>query len=222
LDITTKELEFLNKHLTPDWEEMAVPNFRILIKTHKKVLAGRPIAGAWNWISTPFSKYLSKKLRPLIEKTFPFFLRDTKAFVQRIDMLRQQGVKKGSHRLCIADVKAMYPSIDIKFGLKALQSYLLETQKMSRKMVGFICDMAEMVLTSNVVQFGGEFFLQKKGTAMGTNFAPEYAYTVYWAIEKLIFNEIQLNSRPRKMSTSFGIVKYYGRYIDDLFLVLEI
>jgi hypothetical protein len=57
---------------------------------------------------------------------------------------------------------------------------------------------------------------------MGTNFAPEYAYMVYWAVEKRVFKEIQLNTRPRRLSTEFGIVKYYGRYIDDLFLVLEV
>jgi hypothetical protein len=37
-------------------------------------------------------------------------------------------------------------------------------------MIEFLCDMAEIILKSNVVQFEGEFFLQVKGTAMGTNF----------------------------------------------------
>jgi hypothetical protein len=41
-----------------------------------------------------------------------------------------------------------------------------------------------LVLTTNIVQFEGEFFLQIKETAMSTNFAPKYVYMVYWAIKK--------------------------------------
>jgi hypothetical protein len=221
IDITAKEKEFLIGHLKPNLKEVAVPGFRILMKTHKKVLAGRPIAGAWNWITTPYSKYLSKKLRPIIEKTYPFFIRDSKQFVQQLDILRQHGVKKGTHLLAVADIKSMYPSIDMDFGLKSLKEYLLESKVFHLEMIQFLCAIADLVLRSNIVQFGSEFYLQIKGTAMGTNFAPEYAYMVYWAIEKQVFRDVRLNTRPKNMFSEFGTFRYYGRYIDDLFMVLD-
>jgi hypothetical protein len=162
----------------------------------------------------------------MIGKTFPFFIKDSKSFIQKLEMLRQLGIKKHSHILATADVKSMYPNINIDFGLSAFKKYLIKCSQFSYEMIQFLCELAELVLTTNIVQFEGEFFLQIKGTVMGTNFAPKYAYMVYWAIEKQVFQNVQLNMRFKNLSMQkqqgLGILKYYGRYIDDLFMVLKV
>jgi hypothetical protein len=88
LDITNKEKEFLSKYLSPNLDEITISNFRILLKTYKIVLAGSPIAKAWNWVTTLFSKYFSKKLQLLIKNIFSFFIRNTKVFIQKIEMFK--------------------------------------------------------------------------------------------------------------------------------------
>jgi hypothetical protein len=87
----------------------------------------------------------------MIEKTFPFFIKDFKSFIQKLEMLRQLGIKKHSHILATADVKSMYPNINIDFSLSAFKKYLIECSQFSCEMIQFLCELAELVLTTNIV-----------------------------------------------------------------------
>lgn len=221
LPFTQKERDFLASHmLHMDLKTAALPQFRILIKTHKKVLAGRPIAGAWKWITTPLSQFLSKVLRSLLQKTHPTMIVDTRDFISSLESLhRQHLLSPGSYLLATADIKAMYPSIDIEFGLRAMRRFLLTFTNWSDLTLRLLCFLARKILTTMAVKFGNDVFLQVRGTAMGTNFAPEYAYMVYWEIERQVFPGW---CQGIWTTASHQIpVCWYGRYIDDLFFVIK-
>ena len=60
-------IKTLDKYLDKAFHaSITVPRFYCLAKIHKPVLAGRPIAGATNWITTPLSKTLSHVLKPFV------------------------------------------------------------------------------------------------------------------------------------------------------------
>ena len=69
--------------------------------------------------------------------------------------------------------------------------------------------MMHLILVLNNFIFNNEFFLQIKGTAMGTRAAPNYANIFMGAFErKYIYN-----------SKYYTHIWFYCRYIDDIFLI---
>lgn len=71
----------------------------------------------------------------------------------------------------------------------------------------------EWILNSNVFVFQDKLFHQKRGTAMGASFAPNYAclFLGLWE-EKLILVPSNLHGDR---------IIWYGRYIDDLIFFLQ-
>ena len=74
------------------------------------------------------------------------------------------------------DVASLYTSIPHEYGLKAL-GYFLTTfkEEMNPRFNNqFVLDAADFILKNHSLTFDSMFFLQLKGTAMGTVFAPTY------------------------------------------------
>jgi hypothetical protein len=113
-----------------------------------------------------------------------------------------------------ADVESLYPSIDIKDGLKALRLALIEYNKdistdsdneFDITEIDFIVDLTTWVLNNNYFQFGlNTIWKQIKGTAMGTPVAVTFACIYLGILEKEAFS---------KMRTYPFVI--YKRYIDD-------
>ena len=82
----------------------------------------------------------------------------------------------------------------------------------------FIIESSLLILNNNYFEFNSEYYLQKKGTAMGTKFAPVYANLV------LGFLEISLK---RKVEDKVGteraeeIMNNYFRFLDDIFIIWD-
>ncbi|CAH2329718.1 Hypothetical predicted protein, partial [Pelobates cultripes] len=74
----------------------------------------------------------------------------------------------------------------------------------------FILEGIRIILTNNFFWFQGTFYLQIRGTAMGTKFAPSYAnlFMAYWE-ETHVFSEHPWVSN----------LVSYRRYIDDIFFI---
>ena len=86
------------------------------------------------------------------------------------------------------DVTSLSTSIPHEYGLKAL-GYFLKTFKdeMNPRFNNqFILDAADFILKNNSSTFDSMFFLQLKGTAMVTVFAPTYANLT------MAYHEIQI------------------------------
>jgi hypothetical protein len=179
-DRSSTDTQFVNWLLPQTMDGFTIPKFRLLVKTHKKVWKGRPIAGAWNWVTTAASKYISHLLQPAVRR-IPTVVKDSdticKAIKNRVSSSFhwQRSPPKGKLLLASADVESMYPNIPLQEGLRALSWFTNNNP--------VVLELAHWVLTSSCVQFGSLVYKQVMGTAMGTNFAPEYANIVMWYAE---------------------------------------
>ena len=223
-----------------------IPGFRLLYKNHKTPMGTRPIAGASNWISTLASKWLSQYLLPLVRK-IPVRLEDTPDLQRRLKKIQESCKTRFEnpelYELMVgtADVTAMYPSIPLDEGRTALRWFLRQHGK-PKDEIDFVVALASWILTTMLVQLGPYAFEQTVGTAMGTNFAPEYANIVMFYHEAralpLIFrdtsvfkphDQVKFYLDPPRKKDDPPMTKRYGnlsitligyfRFIDDIFLV---
>lgn len=188
----------LEKALTND----SIPHFYILAKIHKPTLQGRPIAGAHSWITSPLSKLLcwilSKKIESLKWK---HLLKNSYSLIQEAEKLSFK-----NPILVTIDIKSLYPSMDHSLTIEALENTL---QFDSRLEKDFIRDATRLILKNSFVQYNQQVYLQTKGTAMGTNVAPQLAniYVTY---------TIERNRKLARYKNKLGL---WRRFLDDILLI---
>ncbi|CAJ0965705.1 unnamed protein product [Ranitomeya imitator] len=108
------------------------------------------------------------------------------------------------------DVNSLYTSIRHQDGIESVMSFLSTHTNFSIQQQKFCKDLLTIVLTRNCFIFEDQFFIQRKGTAMGSNMAPPYA--------NIFMDHFELTyvyTHPSFMSH----VIYWRRYIDDVFLI---
>jgi hypothetical protein len=174
--------------------------FYILPKVHKSPLTGRPIVSCINTFTYHTSKYLHNLLKPLLKK-LPSICSCSRDVIKQLSNFK---CKPGSLILC-ADVKSLYPSIPIEFGLKACES-ILKQYNFRKDEIHLILDLLRWVLTNNYIYFEDSIFLQIEGTAMGTPIAVVYSNIVLAYLEQSCHD---LNPQ------------FYSRFIDDLFVICD-
>ena len=111
--------------------------------------------------------------------------------------------------LTSADVTALYPSIKLDDGLKALKWFTATHTSIPLELQPKYLKLARFVLENNYVECEGleGTFLQKIGTAMGTSFSVTYATIFMIWLETPIIDEFRKN------------IALYKRYIDDILLI---
>ncbi|CAJ0951440.1 unnamed protein product [Ranitomeya imitator] len=186
-----------------------IPVFYTLPKVHKNLrnIPGRPIVTSTNSILSPLAIFLEKVLTPIIQKTDSFIL-DTGAFfsvIQGIHTIPLDSI------LVTLDVKDLYTSIPHNEGINST-SRLLRSTEMDGDQVDLCIDLVRLILTSNFFLFQDNFYLQIRGTAMGSNVAPQYA-NAYMADfeENIIYKQALFREN----------VIVWKRYIDDVFCIWE-
>ncbi|XP_073446551.1 uncharacterized protein [Dendrobates tinctorius] len=110
--------------------------------------------------------------------------------------------------LVTLDVNSLYTSISHAKGIQATRS-LLETSKMSGESIQCL-DLLTLVLYENFFLFEDTYYVQSRGTAMGSNVAPAYANAFLHSLEQ---NYIY----PNKVFEE-SVIGYH-RYIDDIFFI---
>ena len=108
--------------------------------------------------------------------------------------------------LCTIDVVGLYPNIPHGEGLASLRSFL-ETRDNKQISSDALTELAKVVLKNNIFEFDKKTFKQKRGIAIGTNFAPTYAI-----LFMADFEEKMLESFEKKPMI-------WWRYIDDTFFI---
>ena len=76
--------------------------------------------------------------------------------------------------LCTVDAVGLYPNIPHEEGLSALRKRL-DNQMEKYISSETLSDVAEDVPKNNIFKFGVKTLKQKRGTAIGTKFAPSYS-----------------------------------------------
>ena len=157
--------------------------FYLLPKIHKGILPppGRPILSANDCPTERISEFVDFFLRPLVE-LLPSYIRDTTDLIVKLAAL---GTPPPNCLLVTLDVIALYPSIPIIEGMKAIWPMLRDSRPQAQYPTNTsIMRLLELVLRKNNFQFNGQNYLQIAGTAMGTRMAPSFANLYMGHFEK--------------------------------------
>jgi hypothetical protein len=170
-----------------------VPYFYGIPKVHKKPLALRPICSSHSFFSTPLAIWVNEHLLPIAKRlqTVCHSSADVAHILSRI-------------RLCSADivfvtgdVVSLYPNIDIDHALTLVS---LEINRFHGPHLGpNVTKALAFCLRHHYVQFDDVFYLQKKGTAMGVQFAPSFANIYLYCLHQgTIFQQDAPPAQPRR------------------------
>ena len=241
-EIMKKYRSFLNKHKTEltDKEfdylvnfECKTSNFYGLPKIHKSKeineacsvstsnyvelqapnnLTFRPIVAGPTCETHRLSNLLDILLQPYT-KHIKSYIKDTKDFLQKLPTeLTENSI------LVSFDVVNLYSNIPHNLGLEAITYWLnkFPDELPNRISKNFILEGIKFILENNIFFFNDTFFLQSKGTAMGSKFAPIYATLVLAYLEETMYEkaaqEFDSNFRTY-LETNFK------RFLDDCFLI---
>ena len=133
------------------------------------------------------------------------YIKDTNHFLEK---LRSLPNLPDDIIFCTVDVVGLYPNIPHEEGLSALLKRL-DLRQGKDVTTSTLAELAEVVLKNNIFTFKEKTLKQKRGTAIGTKFAPPYSILFMAELEEEILREIELNPYLR------------WRYIDDIFFLWE-
>uniref|UniRef100_A0A8C5LZ44 Helix-turn-helix domain-containing protein n=1 Tax=Leptobrachium leishanense TaxID=445787 RepID=A0A8C5LZ44_9ANUR len=186
-----------------------IPTLYCLPKIHKSLISppGRPIISGNNSLTERVSELVDCYLRPLVLDT-PSYVRDTQHVLQKLSEIH---VSPGTVLVSL-DVITLYNNIPHLVGLQATKHFL--SGKHSEQETEFVLSLLEYVLHHNYFLFQNHFYLQTRGTAMGTSCAPSYAnlYLAWW--EKLFVFSTE-------MMRFTNYVTKWLRYIDDILFLWQ-
>ena len=150
-----------------------VGKFYLLSKIQKSLskVPGRPAITNCGMPMEKISKFLDHGLQPVMKQK-EWYVKDTRYFLKKLRAVDE--ISKGAI-LVIADVVGFYPSIPHDGGLEVLQK---QNGKFKDKMVPTedSIKIVSFVLKNNLFEFDCKFYQQISGTALGTKFAPPYAF----------------------------------------------
>ncbi|CAJ0956156.1 unnamed protein product [Ranitomeya imitator] len=184
------------------------PVFYILPKVHKDLMnpPGRPIVASTNSLLSPLAITLDRILTPLLQN-ISSYLKDTTDFLSKLHAITP--VASGC-TLVTLDVNSLYTCINHQTGVEAVQWFLTKYTDFSPDQLQFCVDLLVLVLNKNFFLFGDQYYIQKTGTAMGSNMAPPYANIFMASFEETY---VYTHSLFQKYSI------YWKRYIDDVFMI---
>ena len=187
-------------------EDPKFTRFYLLPKIHKRLhnVPGRKVISNCGFYTENISSFLDYHLQPLAQKV-KSYIKDTNHFLIKIKKL---GSLPDGAILCTMDVVGLYPNIPHGEGLNSLRRYL-ETRDNKQISSDTLTELAEVVLKNNIFEFDEKTFKQKRGTAIGTKFAPPYAILFMANLEEKILEGFE--KKPM----------IWWRYIDDIFFIWE-
>ncbi|CAI6012084.1 unnamed protein product [Closterium sp. NIES-65] len=209
--LPSQVLDFILQPRTPcleratrAWERFRVCRFYLLPKLHKTPVAGRPICSSTLWVFEHASAVLDHYLRPLLRFS-PSHLPDSLALLHQLEDLRVPA----EALFLTYDVESLYPSIPIDAGISCIERWLLRwaaQERISGGVADTLVQLLGLVMRQNHLEFGGRFWRQVRGTAMGTPVAVIYAVLfMAWLDERLLETEPELSQH----------VLLHRRFIDD-------
>jgi hypothetical protein len=186
-----------------EWNSESFPEFYTIPKMHKQANDNgtpktRPIVGCKrDSLQYKLSKVIALELHPII-CTYNTVLQNSMTIVQD---LRDMRVNDNTHLFTI-DFVNLYGEIPLPDLYIQLQNANIKSH---------IRLIAKFILENNYFRFASQTFKQLKGIAMGTNVAPDLANLyLYQKLDRLFADRI-----PARR------LKYYKRYIDDIFGIFE-
>lgn len=193
-------------------EHPVVPVFYTLPKVHKGLetpIKGRPIVSCIGSLTENISAYVDHFIKPMVT-TLPSYIRDS---VDLINSLKSFNNLSDNTLLATFDVQSLYTNIPHDGGINALHHFLSLHHSENKPSIDCVLDLANIVLNNNAFRFQSDFYLQKKGTAMGSKMAPNYACLYMGLFE----HQYVLNST----NPFYSKIIFYKRFVDDIFTIME-
>ncbi|XP_063955552.1 uncharacterized protein LOC135154173 [Lytechinus pictus] len=167
----------------------------------KIIPPGRPIVSSVDSLTEPMSKCVDEKLQAFLPN-IKSYVKDTTDFLNKI----KSAPLTSDSILVTMDVKSLYTNIPHDQGVEALRIFL-QKQGTPDQEIEDLSSMVDFILKHNYFEFNEKYYLQCKGTAMGTKMAPAYANLYMAVLEEDFLSKCSL--KP----------SLYIRYIDDIFLI---
>ena len=161
------------------------------------------------------SEILKKILSPIVREQ-ESYIKDDWDLLSKLPYHNYLGRK-----LLSCDVISLYTSIPNDLGLETLHYWINRCRRLKspRFTNGFNMESAKFVLTNNNLNFDGQIYNQLIGTAMDTDFAPDYIHSNMECLEeKKLFPNLHNHFCTLE---SKSIEENHLRYIDDGFLLYQ-
>ena len=149
----------------------------------------RPIVSGYKSCTANLSEFIDSFLKFQAQRC-KSFIRDTKDFLIKIKPFK---IIPTNSILVTMDVSSLYTNIDQNEGADACYRKLEERNNKTIPS-SFLKRLILLVLRYNVFRFGSSFYSQKKGTAMGTPMAPNYANLFMDMFEQNLINAYYQNT----------------------------
>lgn len=186
-------------------DQVRTPQFYGLFKMHKTPISIRPICSSINSPTYLVSKYLDSILQP-VRRLYEQVCINSASVIAALEHVHIPP----QHVIVVADVRSLYPTIPIDFGIAAVR-HELQFQvargalSYSTAQISLVLELLAFTLNNNYVQYDNQIYHQQNGTAMGTPVAVAYADIVLAHLERHMI----ITCKPL----------FYRRYIDDLLLI---
>lgn len=165
--ITEKPKEYLTSKYP------ITPVFYCLPKIHKhhQKTLGRPIIAGSDYIFKKPSKYIDTFLQTLVCKQ-DSYVQDTTDLLNKIGIIKPNEFQE--FILVTMDVQSRYNNIPHDEKIDSVSHVLLNSESIEANSE-FLLQLQDFVLHNNYFRFRNTYYLQKMGTAMGSNMASSYA-----------------------------------------------
>ena len=156
------------------------------------------------------SSFVDFFLKPFAT-SLPSYVRDS---MDMINILKSvNDLNDNNYILATLDIENLFTNVDHEGGLYAL-THFLDQRSDELPSTQCIRELAEVVLKKNAFMFETNYYLQCKGTSMGSKMSPQFS-SLYVAMFE---NEFVLNSDRNPF---FHQVKLWKRYVDDVFVIWQ-
>jgi len=174
-------------------------NFGIIPKIHKSKFSTRPIISYVEHFTNNLCIFLDFLFKPHVQKCVSY-IQDSQNFIQKTKDINIDN----NDILAVADFTSLYSNIDLKDCLEKITEYFTDKLESEHLNIEALHEIIKIVLDNNYFKYKSNFYIQKKGIAMGSKCGPSIANLYVHIYE----NKWLYIHRP----------KFYLRFIDDICL----